>query len=230
MTLKVRWVGSPNYTSGRAGHNPNWSKTDPNTWIVLHTMVGTMASATAAFLSPARQASSTYGVGLDGTLVQFVREVDAPWTNGTMQGIGSNLDSITIEHEDAGNYNGPRTPALYEASAQLVADISKRRGIPLIHRGAGGGVLRHRECQGAVTACPDSLDIARIIARAIAINTPAPIVVPPVVVVPPPVVVDPPAIVKPPDPVVVPVDPAQPAIWTFETFMAWLRAKLGISS
>lgn len=175
MTLAVRWVGSPNYSPGRDGHNPNWAADDPNTWIVLHTMVGTMASATAAFLSPGRQASSHYGVGLDGSIVQFVREEDAAWTNGTYaDNPGSNLDSITIEHEDGGDYNGPRTPELYEASAQLLADISRRRGIPLIHRGPGGGVLRHKECNGASTACPDSLDIDRIIARANAILNPSP--------------------------------------------------------
>jgi hypothetical protein len=171
---KAAWVGSPNYTPARAGHNPNWTPQDPNTWIVLHTMVGTEAAARARFENPAQQASSHYGVTLAGKVYQYVRESDAAWTNGTMAGVGSNLDSVTIEHEDGGAYNGPRTPALYEASAQLVADIARRRHIPLVHRGVGGGVLGHRECSGAQTACPDSLDLARIIARAIQINTPAP--------------------------------------------------------
>lgn len=174
MTLKVRWVGSPNYFPGRLGHNPNWTAADTHSWIVLHTMVGSLASATARFRSPTGGASSTYGIGLDGSIVQFVKETDGPWTNGVNAGVGSNLDSITIEHEDGGNYNGPRTPALYEASAQLVADISRRRGIPLVHRGNGGGVIRHKECTGASTACPDSLDIDRILARANAILHPPP--------------------------------------------------------
>lgn len=249
MTLKVRWVASPNYTPGRAGHNPMWTKADPNTWIVLHTQVGRQAASIASFQSPARQASSTYLVALDGSIVQMVKETDAPWTNGTMAGIGSNLDSITIEHEDGGDYNGPRTPALYEASAQLVADIARRRGIPLIHRGAGGGVLRHRECQGAATACPDSLDIGRIIARAVVINTPPkpappppvkpptppivppfvvpPPVLPPLVVAPvtPPVIVNPPT--EPPAVVFTPVPEAPPGGWA--AFFAWIKRVLGIS-
>jgi hypothetical protein len=171
----VRWVPSPNYTPGRAGHNPNWSTADPATWITLHTMVGTMAGTIAAFQSATRQASSTYAVGLDGSIVQFVHESDAPWTNGTMTGIGSNLDSVTIEGEDGGNYNGPRTPAFYKAEAMLVADIHKRRKIPLIHRATmAGGVLGHKECTNASTACPDSLNINGIVAAAIVIVTPLP--------------------------------------------------------
>jgi hypothetical protein len=177
----IRWVGSPNFSPNRDGHNPEWTAADPTTWIVLHTMDGYMTATIAAFGSVARQASSHYGIGLDGSIVQFVKESDAAWTNGTYANDpGSNLDSITIEHEDGGDYNGPRTAALYETSAQLVADISKRRGIPLIHRGTGGGVLGHKECNGASTACPDGLDIARIIARAIEItNGVNPVVTPP---------------------------------------------------
>ena len=164
---RAAWVGSPNFSLDRDGHNPDWTAADPNTWIVLHTMVGSEASARARFQQPAQQASSHYGVCLDGRVFQYVAEKDGAWTNGTLaNNPGSNLDSITIEHEDDGDYNGPRTPALYEASAQLVADISRRRGIPLVHRAAGGGVLGHKECAGAQTSCPDGLDIARIIARA----------------------------------------------------------------
>lgn len=242
MTLAVRWVGSPNYTAGRAGHNPNWTPADPNTWIVMHTMVGTMAGTIAAFKSTARKASSTYAVGLDGSIVQFVKETDAAWANGTYaDNPGSNLDSISIEHEDGGNFNGPRTPALYEASAQLLADIHRRRGIPLIHRGAGGGVLGHRECRGASTACPDSLDLARIIRRANEIlhppapkPAPPPTPIPPVPPAPPSPLPDPvPAPLPAPDPVPAPTpqpEPAPnpaPAPPPFD-FWAFLRRLLGL--
>lgn len=242
MTLPaIRWVGSPNYSPGRDGHNPDWSAGDPNTWIVMHTMVGSMASTIAAFSSPARQASSTYGVGLDGSIVQFVRESDAPWTNGTYaDNPGSNLDSITIEHEDGGDFNGPRTPALYEASAQLLADIHRRRGIPLIHRAASGGVLGHRECgpNGIATGCPDGLDVARIIARANEIlhpptppvPAPPPVPVPPV---PPPVPVPPqppqpapapePIPTPVPEPAPIPPPPVSTDFWAeLQAFIIWL--------
>lgn len=182
MTLAVKWIPSPNFTPGRAGHNPTWSKADPNTWIVIHTQDGYQANTIAAFQTTARQASSNYVLSETGAIVQMVKETDAPWTNGTMSGYGSNLDSITIECEDKGQYNSPRTPALYEALAQLLADISRRRGIPLVHRGAGGGVLGHKECQGSSTACPDSLlgDFPKILVRANAILHPPPVPVAPV--------------------------------------------------
>lgn len=241
---KAIWVGSPNFSHDRDGHNPNWTAADPNTWIVLHTMVGSEASARARFMQPAQQASSNYAVCLSGQVYQYVAEKDAAWANGTYaNNPGSNLDSISIEHEDNGDYNGPRTPALYEASAQLLADISRRRGIPLIHRGAGGGVLRHKECNGASTACPDSLDIDRIIARANEIlhpPPPAPTPVPVPVPAPVPAPVPDPVPVPAPVPVPVPV-PAPPVprpvpspvpvdakgFWVH--FFAWLKRFLGIT-
>lgn len=212
---RAQWVGSPNFSAERDGHNPNWTAADPNTWVVLHTMVGTEAAARARFSNPAQQASSHYGVCLDGRVVQYVAERDAAWTNGTYaDNPGSNLDSITIEHEDGGDYNGPRTPQLYEASAQLLADIARRRGIPVMHRGAGGGVLGHRECgpQGIATGCPDGLDVARIIARANEILHPAP-PPPPPPPAPAPVPPTPPSpapapVPAPPEPTPAPVQPA----------------------
>jgi hypothetical protein len=148
---------------------------------VIHTTVSTRASADARFRSPTGGASPTYMIDVDGTIYQYVRETDAPWTNGTMVGQGSNLDSITVENVDNGKYNSPRDPRQLEALAQLLADVHRRRAIPLVHRGKGGGVLGHRECEGANTACPDSLLQAfpAILARANAIaNPPKPVPAP----------------------------------------------------
>lgn len=163
----IRWIPSPNYSPNRDGHNPNWTAADPTTWIVCHTQVGWMASTISAFQSVARQASATYLVGLDGSIVQMVQETDGPWTNGDYLAVpGDNMDSLTIEFEDGGAYDSPRPDALYKTGAQLMANIASRRKIPLVHRGVGGGVLRHKECNGASTACPDSLDIDRLIREA----------------------------------------------------------------
>lgn len=155
----ARWLGSPNFTPDRAGHD----MTQPS-WVVLHTMVGTAAAAGARFQNPDQQASATYGVLLDGSLVQWVDEKDAAWANGATGrgGAGDNLDSISIEHEDNGDYNGPRTPALYRASALLVRDVCVRNKVPIDR----AHVIRHRECDFAQTACPDSLDIDRIVGMA----------------------------------------------------------------
>jgi hypothetical protein len=165
------WLGTPNFTADRQGHDMS----QPS-WIVIHTMVGTVGSANARFQQAGEQASATYGVGLDGTLFQWVDEKDAAWANGTFDvNPGSNLDSISIEHEDAGDFNGPRTPQLYAASAALVRDICTRYNIPIDH----AHIIRHRECANASTACPDALDIDRIIATAAAGPQPAPAPLPP---------------------------------------------------
>ena len=199
--------------------------TPPNaSYIILHTMVGTIASANARFQQAAQQASAHYGVGLDGRLVQWVKEQDAAWHAGNFE---MNLDSIGIEHEDKGDYNGPRTPALYESSAQLVAAICKRYGIPCNRT----YIRMHKEVSDAPTACPDSLNVDGIVRRAYAIlHPPAPVVVPPPspVPVPPkpppdiptPVVPDPPPDPLPP----VVVAPSAPT-WGF---WEWLRRLLGI--
>jgi hypothetical protein len=153
------WRGSPNYSPNRDGHYLE----SVSSWIVLHTMVGTMQSADARFQNPNQQASAHYGVGYQGALWQWVDEKDAAWHAGDY---GCNLDSVGIEHEDMGNYNSPRPDALYQRSARLVADISKRYGIPC-RRGTYGsvsGCIDHRTVYA--TACPDSLDTDRIIREA----------------------------------------------------------------
>ena len=249
----IKWIPSPNYTPGRAGHNPTWTIADPHTWLALHTMVGWMKGTIVAFQSVARQASSTYAIGLDGSIVQFVHESDGPWTNGTMSGIGSNLDSVTIEGEDGGNYNGPRTPAFYKAEAILVANIHTRLHIPLIHRATmQGGVLGHKECTNASTACPDSLNINGIVAAAIVDVTPpkpappkpAPVPIPPKPTpvppkpIPAPTPVPPLPTPTPPQPVPqppipVPVTPTPSVnppkdLWPWlQQLLDWLKAKFG---
>jgi len=154
------WLGSPNFSLNRDGHY----MAPTASWIVLHTMVGTVASAEARFRNPAQQASAHYGVGLDGSLVQWVDEKDAAWHAGDYQ---VNLDSIGIEHEDGGNYNSPRPDALYKRSAQLVAAICRRYRLPCVRGNAKTGVaglIDHRTVYA--TACPDSLDTDRIIREA----------------------------------------------------------------
>lgn len=131
----------------------------PIKYIVMHTMVGSWQSAAARFNTVGQQASSTYGVKLDGGIIAFLEEYFVPFTNGNYK---SNQESITIEHEDGGDYNGPRTPQLYETSAKLVKDICKEYNIPIDR----AHILKHSEVSLSPTACPDSLDIDRIIAMA----------------------------------------------------------------
>lgn len=130
--------------------------------IVLHTMVGTMQSTRNLFASnpPAgKETSAHYGVAYDGKLDAYLEEYYTAYHCGNYP---FNQRSIGIEHEDKGAYNSPRPDALYEASAQLVADICKYYNIPC----DSAHIVKHNQVQGASTACPDSLDTDRIIKRA----------------------------------------------------------------
>ena len=148
----AQWLGSPSYTPNRSGHEMS---VQPS-YVVIHTMVGSVASANARFQQANQQASAHYGVALDGHLVQWVDERDAAWHAGNY---GINLDSIGIEHEDNGDYNGVRTDALYGASAALVRSICQRYNIPIDR----AHIRPHKEVSDAPTACPDALDVDRII-------------------------------------------------------------------
>lgn len=128
-----------------------------NDMIVLHSMAGSVAGSTAHFQNPNTIPSAQYGIGLDGSITQWLPEdVTAYHANN----YSVNQRSIGIEHEDLGNNKMVRTDVLYETSAQLVADIAKFYGIPLDRE----HVKKHNEITS--TECPGTLDIDRIINRA----------------------------------------------------------------
>jgi N-acetylmuramoyl-L-alanine amidase len=150
----AQWLGSPNFTLDRNGHDMS-----PPSYIVMHTMVGTIGSANGRFQQASQQASAHYGIGLNGSLVQWVDEKDAAWHAGNFT---VNLDSIGIEHEDDGNYNSPRTPELKKASARLIAELCNHYGIK-----CDRSVIRlHKEVSDNPTACPDSLEVDEIVGMA----------------------------------------------------------------
>jgi hypothetical protein len=157
-------AAAPNYQVGRAGK--------PILYVVIHSIVGNASSAIAAFKNPARIASSTYIVDLNGSVTQMVRESDTPYTNGNFD---INQKSITIEHGDFAQPDSIRPDALYESSARLIADICKRHNIPINN----GRIFGHRDVRiifgsGTVTACPAALDVNRLIARAQQLAAPPP--------------------------------------------------------
>lgn len=150
--MKITWkpAHSNNYGVGRAGK--------PIQYIVLHWIVGTLASADATFANPNRKASAHYGIGKTA-IHQYVSEDNTAWHCGNLD---FNQRSIGIEHQ-----GGPDLPVdelTYKTSAKLVADIAKRHNIPLTRTHIRG----HREI--SATQCPGTLDIDRIIRDAKAIN------------------------------------------------------------
>ena len=104
---KAVWRGSPNHYQGRNGYKV--------THITLHIMVGSLQGTDTVFQRSSYRASSTYGVGTDGTVYQWVDEINGAWCDANM---ASDCSGISIEH--AGGIAGiAPTDAEYEASAQL---------------------------------------------------------------------------------------------------------------
>jgi hypothetical protein len=134
--------------------------------IVMHTYNGAGTSLYNWFQNNDRGVSSHYAVMKDGTVEQYVRDEDTAFHAGGWDSDGNNIGDfndkgIGIEHQDDGNPNDPvRTHALYEASAQLVAELHQRHGVHLNR----DRIVLHREVTS--TGCPGALDVDKIIARA----------------------------------------------------------------
>lgn len=202
----IAWVNPPfvpaspaNYTVGREGYVVHGA--------IIHTMVGTTASAEGAFKNPARQASAHLLISEDGTELQMVDTDNGAWHCGRYYPDAShplaNMTTVGMEHEDKGQYNSPRPEALYVRSARRLAMIATIHKFPLdVHH-----VQPHHAVSVNPTACPDSLAWLHILALAQAINNPpAPTPVPVPVPVPP----KPPVPPTPVPPVPAPPTPAPP--------------------
>lgn len=160
-------ASTANYTAGRLGYKVSG--------VIIHTMVGTLASCDATFKNPARGASAHYGIACDGSVVhQYVGEQNIAWHCGRFYTSAGNLlancNTIGIEHCDNGHPFAPRSDAEYACSAQLVREICKRYGIPIDRT----HIRMHREVSVAPTGCPDTLDINRIVREAAAAPAPQP--------------------------------------------------------
>jgi hypothetical protein len=137
---------NPNvYTKGRS---------KPISRITFHHIVGDAPAAINTFNSGNRGDSSSYIIGSDGKIYQYVPENDTPWTDANWD---SNCRSITIEHA-GGHPSVPYTAEMYEASAQLVAYLINKYGI--------GDFKRHRDVSTTPTACPGELNVEAIVNRA----------------------------------------------------------------
>jgi len=150
--MTITWIGSPNYDDKRK----------PIDRIVIHWMVGTMAAADAQFQKPGGT-SAHYGV--EGkTIHQYVTEGNVAYHAGNY---AMNQRSIGIEHSAAPDR--PATDETYATSAALIADIAKRRGIPLDRQ----HVIRHSEV--VPTQCCGTVDVDRLIREALIVLNPMPI-------------------------------------------------------
>lgn len=154
------WRGSPNHYQGRNGYTVDH--------ITLHIMVGSLWGTDSCFQQASFRAASHYGVGTDGTVLQWVDEDNGSWADANM---ASDCSGVTIEHA-GGLASIPVTDEEVEASARLCADISRRHNLGrLWHDGLNGNIYLHREIPGTDHyGCPDNtingLPVDRVIARA----------------------------------------------------------------
>lgn len=120
---EVTWApaAATNFTAA------NRPTSHPLDTIVIHDIEGTAVGAVNWFQNSKAKVSAHYVVdAVEGKVWQQVLEKDIGWHAGNW---AFNSRSIGIEHEGYAYRPGFYTPTLYEASARLVRDISKRNHI-----------------------------------------------------------------------------------------------------
>jgi hypothetical protein len=132
--------------------------------LVLHHNAGTNFNAVPnVWLT--RQASAHYQVGPNAIKACLDEDIVA-WHAGATN-YDNNSHTIGIENvNSAGAPNWPVAQATQENCARLVAEICKRRGIPIDRNHIKG----HREMPGCATTCPGGLNLDWIVKRAKEIN------------------------------------------------------------
>jgi len=132
-----------NFYNGRNGHKPEA--------VVIHISAGSLTSMDNWFQTPGSGASSHYGIGKEGSIHQYVEEINGAWTNGlrwingvaydskgravnptakivlAKAGVNPNYYTITIENEglDLSNHTEIQLKTLIE----LIRDICGRYNI-----------------------------------------------------------------------------------------------------
>src|SRR3990167_1142745 len=142
--MNIIWIGSPNFDSARK----------PIDRVVLHWIVGSLASADAQFQKTTPGTSAQYGIE-DNVIHQYVKEDKVAYHAGVY---AINQRSIGIEHSAAPDR--PASEETYRTSGALLGDICRRYNIPLDRE----HIIKHSEVKA--TSCPGTLDIDRIISLA----------------------------------------------------------------
>lgn len=143
-------------TGGHFGQIPR----KPIDKIVLHHNGG-CGSGVVPNCWKTRQASAHYQIE-NGTIISCLDEEITAWHCGA-SGYDNNSHTIGIEHQNStGAPNWLVSNENQEKSAQLVAEIATRRGIPIDR----SHIVRHNEMPGTATACSGGLDIDWIVKRA----------------------------------------------------------------
>ena len=160
-------VAPGNYHAGRiGGYRPEA--------VVIHLMDGSLSGTDNWFANPAAKVSAHYGIGRNGEVHQYVDEGDTAYHAGIAhnptwewphksEGVGVNTVSIGVEFEGTMT-SGPWPDAMYAASAELLAGISRRWSIPLDRQ----HVVGHREVRSDKQCPGPDCDLDRLIREALA--------------------------------------------------------------
>lgn len=162
MNVASRPASEKNYSRGREGHRIQA--------LVIHIMEGGMNGTLAWFRNPVSKVSAHYGVSRKGEVVQYVPDEDTAQHAGVVDhptaelvhenaGVNPNLWTIGIEHE--GMSAQEPSPVQMVTSAELVAHLCEKHGIPLDEK----HVIPHRAIRSS-KSCPGKIDVRQIIALA----------------------------------------------------------------
>ena len=135
----------------------------PITTIVLHSSASTEQGLINTFEGGTRMVSAHYGINNQGGILAFLEEYYTAYHSGNYD---MNQKSIGIEHVDEGSTKKVHTDKQYETSIKLVADICTFYNIPIDDK----HIIPHSSI--VATACPNGLDVARIINGAKLLVTP----------------------------------------------------------
>ena len=119
--------------------------------IVIHHCASVLTVEQLGRIFRSKQASSTYGIGNDGRVGQYVPEEYRPWTTS---GWEPDRNCITIEvSNSAVEGNWPVSDKVLGVLIDLVTDICRRNGLTINYTGdKRGNLLMHKWY--ASTACP----------------------------------------------------------------------------
>jgi N-acetyl-anhydromuramyl-L-alanine amidase AmpD len=168
--MQITWTGaaSANFKAGRAGFQPEA--------IVIHVMQGRLSGADCWFHDPRAKVSAHYGVGGDGRIHQYVKEVDTAFHAGVVDqpswpllkpGVNPNYYTIGVEHEGRAGERWPE--AQLQASLELTASIADRWGIARdnLHIVPHQTIRQSRACPG------DAFDLDDYVRRLAQLEAPA---------------------------------------------------------
>ena len=139
------WIPSQNYFPGRKGYKPRW--------LIIHGTAGFTSAEEVGYYFQRADVATHYIIGLDGLIVQSVRESEGAWGNGyVMEGhdpwwsrdLNPNLVTISIEHVKLSRDNSDELTELQKhTSFRLVQHICERHAIPARPADELGGITGH---------------------------------------------------------------------------------------